>query len=49
MGVQSQVATYYWDMSSIKLLSMKEIETMGNFAIAERNVLSDFGAENIFF
>ena len=49
MGVQSQVATYYWDMSSIKLLSMKEIEMMGNFAIAERNVLSDFGAENIFF
>ena len=49
MGVQSQVTTYYWDMSSIKLLSMKEIEMMGNFAIAERNVLSDFGAENIFF
>lgn len=48
-GVQSQVATYYWDMSSIKLLSMKEIETMREFAIAERNVLSDFGAENIFF
>lgn len=42
MGVQSQVTTYYWDMSSIKLLSMKEIEMMGNFAIAERNVLSDF-------
>lgn len=36
-------------MSSIKLLSMKEIETMGQFAIAERNVLSDFGAEGIFF
>ena len=49
MGVQSQVATYYWDMSSIKLLSMKEIEMMGNFAISERNVLSDFGAENILF
>lgn len=49
MGVQSQVATYYWDMSSIKLLSMKEIEMIGNFAIAERNVLLDFGAENIFF
>ena len=49
MGVQSQVATYYWDMSSIKLLSMEEIERMGNFAIAERNVLSDFGAENILF
>lgn len=47
MGVQSQVATYYWDMYSIKLLSMKEIEMMGNFA--ERNILSDFGAENIFF
>lgn len=48
MGVQSQVATYYWDMSSIKLLSMKEIETMGQFAIAERNVLSDLSVENIF-
>ena len=49
MGVQSQVTTYYWDMSSIKLLSMKEIETMEQFVIAERNVLSDFRAENIFF
>lgn len=49
MGVQSQVTTYYWDMSSIKLLSMKEIETMEQFAIAERNVLSDFRAENILF
>lgn len=49
MGVQSQVATYYWDMSSIKLLSMKEIEMMSNFAIVERNVLSDFRAENILF
>ena len=28
---------------------MKEIEMMGNFAIAERNVLLDFGVENIFF
>ncbi len=33
MGVQSQVATYYWDMSSIKLLSMKEIEMMGNLLL----------------
>ena len=49
MGVQSQVTTYYWDMSSIKLLSMKEIETMEQFVIAERNVLSDFRAENILF
>lgn len=49
MGVQSQVTTYYWDMSSIKLLSMKEIEMMGNFAIAEHKALSDLRVANIFF
>ena len=49
MGMQSQVTTYYWDMSSIKLLSMKEIEMMGNFAIAEHKALSDLRVANIFF